>query len=81
MLCNYCGETLNSFDEENFGNINVKFLYGSKRDGDTMTFSLCSKCADKLTDRFMAECKHEPAIKDLGLPNWEVRRTEEADYQ
>lgn len=40
MLCNYCGETLNSFDEENFGNINVKFLYGSKRDGDTMTFSL-----------------------------------------
>ena len=46
MLCNYCGETLNSFDEENFGNINVD-LMGARRGGCDDFFAVLEVCADK----------------------------------
>ncbi len=62
MICNFCGETLDACDEYNLGSLVIPFYYGSKRDGDQMTFSLCSSCYDKLADEFIARCKHEPKI-------------------
>lgn len=82
MICNFCGKTLDKFDELNLGNMQVSFFYGSKRDGDSMRFSLCSECYDKLADEFISRCKHEPKIIDMGYnqPEWEHKSTEEADY-
>lgn len=62
MFCNFCGKTLDVCDEFNLGDITIPFFYGSKRDGDYLNFSLCSSCYDKLTDEFIARCKHEPKI-------------------
>ena len=85
MLCNFCGKTLDICDEANLGDLTIRFLYGSKRDGDRMIFSLCSDCLDNLTDEFIARCKHEPKIEAGGIPNssipaWESKTTEEVDY-
>lgn len=82
MICNFCGKTLNEIDENNLGNIQMPFFYGSKRDGDLMKFSLCSECYDKLADEFISRCKHEPKIVELAhvQPDWEAKSTEEVDY-
>lgn len=82
MTCNFCGKTLNEIDAFNLGDLNVPFFYGSKHDGDRMSFSLCSECYDKLADEFISRCKHEPAITEMGeaMPDWEVKSTEEAEY-
>ncbi len=82
MLCNLCGKTLNVFDENIRGNLEIRFGYGSKRDGDRMNFSLCSDCVDKMADEFISRCKHEPKITEwnVSIPEWEAKTTEEADY-
>lgn len=85
MICNFCGKTLDEIDEFNYGNLQLPFFYGSKRDGDRMKFSLCSECYDKLADEFMSRCKHEPEIEEMiettpVVPEWEAKSTEEAEY-
>lgn len=82
MLCNFCGKTLDPCDEANLGDLTVRFFYGSKRDGDQMNFSICSDCVDKLTDEFIARCKHKPQIIPAypDIPEWEAKSTEEVDY-
>lgn len=82
MICNYCGKTLDKFDEVNTGNLQWPFFYGSKYDGDKMKFSLCSECYDKLADEFRSRCKHEPKIIEttIATPSWEVKSTEESGY-
>ena len=85
MVCNFCGKTLDTCDEANLGELTVRFFYGSKRDGDRMKFSMCSDCVDKLTDEFIARCKHAPTIEAGGIPNngtpvWKSKAIEEMNH-
>lgn len=82
MICNFCGKTLDSMDEDVLGEQQIVFPYGTKRDGDRMIFVICSDCIDKLADEFVSRCKHEPKIVPFGvtLPEWEHKTTEEVDY-
>lgn len=84
MICDFCCKTLDTCDEANLGNRTIRFLYGSKRDGERMIFSLCSDCVDKLTDEFISRCKHKPQIEAGGIPNqgipvWEAKLTKKSD--
>ena len=85
MLCNFCGKTLDVCDEANLGELTVRFFYGSKRDGDRMKFSMCSDCVDKLTDEFIARCKHAPTIEAGGIPSsgtpvWKSKAIEKMNH-
>jgi len=62
MKCNYCGKELNKI-EATCNSFKHEFGYGSKRDGDVISFMLCDDCYDKLTDKFIEECKVKPMIK------------------
>ena len=82
MICNFCGKTLNPIDEKALGEKKIIFPYGTKRDGDRMSFVLCSDCIDRLSDEFISRCKHEPKIISIerSIPAWEAKSTEESDY-
>lgn len=62
MFCNHCGQKLDEIDACNLGELRIHFYYGSKRDGDTMKISLCSRCYDELADRFIDECMIDPVF-------------------
>lgn len=62
MKCNCCGKELN--DVEAMCNVfKHRFGYGSKRDGDEISFVLCDECYDRLADEFIEQCAIKPEIK------------------
>lgn len=65
MFCNYCGQRMNENDALVLGDLQIVFPYGSKRDGDEWSFSLCSECYDKLADKFFDKCTITPKIKEF----------------
>lgn len=62
MQCNCCGKELSKV-ESMCNTFKHRFGYGSKRDGDDISFVLCNECYDALVDKFIEQCVIKPEIK------------------
>lgn len=49
-LCNFCGKELDFWDEQEDFSIHTQIGYGSKYDGDYISFQICCDCMDKFID-------------------------------
>jgi hypothetical protein len=62
IQCNFCGKTYkfkNELDYSDMTEFVIKPQYGSKKDGDIISFDFCDGCIDKLIDN----SKVKPKIK------------------
>ena len=58
--CNKCGKVSENQHVNENTEMDLKFGYGSKRDGDSIRFHLCDDCFDEIISSF----KIEPEIDD-----------------
>ena len=62
VICNMCGKELDVWDlqENQDYSLHTKIGYGSKHDGDNVNLDLCCDCFDKILDKIIPLCKHNP---------------------
>lgn len=57
-VCNMCGKTLDTYDQQNGFGFRHKAGYGSKFDGEQFSADFCCECHDKIIDMVSMCCKH-----------------------
>lgn len=61
VFCNHCGKEIEMYPALTVDSV---IGYGSKYDGDKITYRLCAECTDKLIETYLASNNDViPAIK------------------
>lgn len=50
VYCNRCGKELDLYDFQQMFYVRTKLQYGSRHDGETIRYRLCSSCIDSIIE-------------------------------
>lgn len=61
-FCNLCGKELDELDRRENFSFDRLIGYGSRHDGEHISFDLCCDCFDEVIGELAARCKHSPIV-------------------
>ena len=65
-VCNMCGETFDTYDDQNGFGFHHQARYGSKFDGEQFDADFCCECHDKIIELINKRCKFNIIRSDDG---------------